>query len=95
MIGKNKQSGQMSFLFQTLKDQLNPKHPLYQLSNIIDWKSVESEFKEYYIDFGRPAKPVRLMVSLLILKQLDNLRDESVVSKWVENPYYQYFSGET
>jgi transposase, IS5 family len=35
------------------------------------------------------------MVSLLILKQLDNLSDESVVSKLVENPYYQYFSGET
>ena len=85
----------MSFLFQTLKDQLNPKHPLYQLANKIDWKSVESDFHEYYIDFGRPAKPVRLMVSLLILKQLDNLSDESVVAKWVENPYYQYFSGET
>ncbi len=35
------------------------------------------------------------MVSLLILKQLDNLSDESVVSKWVENPYCQYFRGET
>ena len=32
------------------------------------------------------------MGSLLILKQLDNLSDETVVSKWVENPYYQYFS---
>lgn len=95
MIGKNKQSGQMSFLFQTLKDQLNPKHPLYLLANKIDWGSVDSDFQEYYIDFGRPAKPVRLMVSLLILKQLDSLSDESVVAKWVENPYYQYFSGET
>jgi IS5 family transposase len=35
------------------------------------------------------------MASLLILKQLDNLSDESIVSKWVENPYYQYFSKET
>ncbi|HCY41825.1 MAG TPA: hypothetical protein DHV48_10795 [Prolixibacteraceae bacterium] len=35
------------------------------------------------------------MVSLLILKQLDNQSDELVVSKWVENPYYQYLSGET
>jgi len=95
MIGKNKQNGQMSFLYQTLKDQLNPRHPLYQLSNTINWKSIEDDFSGYYIDFGRPAKPIRLMVSLLILKQLDNLSDESVVSKWVENPYYQYFSGET
>ena len=34
------------------------------------------------------------MVSLLILKQLENLSDEVVVEKWVENPYYQFFSGE-
>jgi IS5 family transposase len=95
MIGKNKQSGQLSFLYQGLKEQLNPKHPLYQLANTIDWRMLEADFAEYYVDFGRPAKPVRLMVCLLILKQLDNLSDESVVSKWVENPYYQYFSGET
>lgn len=95
MVGKNTQSGQMSFLFQTLKEQLNPRHPLYQLSTTIDWKTVEADFQSYYVDFGRPAKPIRLMVALLILKQLDNLSDESVVAKWVENPYYQYFSGET
>jgi IS5 family transposase len=95
MIGKNKQSGQMNFLYQTLKDQLNPRNPLYQLTGKIDWGSVDADFAEYYIDFGRPAKPVRLMVSLLILKQLHNLSDESVVERWVENPYFQYFSGET
>ncbi|MBI2269610.1 MAG: transposase [Bacteroidetes bacterium] len=34
------------------------------------------------------------MVSLLILKQVRNLSDESVVEQWAENSYYQYFSGE-
>ncbi|MBK7884064.1 MAG: transposase [Chitinophagaceae bacterium] len=43
---------------------------------------------------GKPAKPIRLMVSLLILKQLRNLSDESVVGQWAENAYYQYFGGE-
>ncbi|MBK8328624.1 MAG: transposase [Bacteroidetes bacterium] len=43
---------------------------------------------------GKPAKPIRLMVSLLILKQLRNLSDESIVEQWSENVYYQYFSGE-
>jgi len=51
MIGKNKQNGQMSFLYQTLKDQLNPRHPLYQLSNTINWKSIENDLSVYYIDF--------------------------------------------
>jgi IS5 family transposase len=34
------------------------------------------------------------MVSLLILKHLRNISDESVVEQWFENIYYQYFSGE-
>jgi transposase, IS5 family len=36
---------------------------------------------------------VRLMVGLLLLKQLHNLGDESVVAQWVQNPYWQFFCG--
>jgi IS5 family transposase len=35
------------------------------------------------------------MVSLLLLKQIYNLGDETVVEAWVHNPYWQYFSGFT
>ncbi|HEY9167879.1 MAG TPA: IS5 family transposase, partial [Lutibacter sp.] len=45
-------------------------------------------------DNGRPAKPIRLMVGLLILKHLRNISDESVVEQWTENLYYQYFCGQ-
>lgn len=54
----------------------------------------ESFAKHYSATQGKPAKPIRLMVALLILKQLRNLSDESVVEQWAENSYYQYFSGE-
>lgn len=33
------------------------------------------------------------MVDLPILKQLENLPDESVVLQFKRNPYYQYFCG--
>ena len=33
------------------------------------------------------------MIGLLILKQLENLSDESVVLQWKRNPYYQAFCG--
>lgn len=42
-----------------------------------------------------PGKPIRLMVGLIILKQLKNLSDEEVVKQWVQNPYFQYFCGES
>ena len=95
MIKKDDNSNQMSFLMPLLADQLDKKHGLYQLAGQLNWKYFDNEFEKYYRDdFGRPAKPIRLMVSLLILKQIRNLSDESVVEQWAENCYYQYFSGQ-
>ena len=37
----------------------------------------------------------RLMVGLLYLKHLHKLSDEQVVEGWLENPYWQYFCGES
>lgn len=94
MLKEKQNIGQMSLL-STFEEQLNHKHPLYILSNKIEWESFEKEFKKHYHDrMGRPAKPIRLMVGLLILKHLRNLSDESVVEQWQENNYYQYFCGE-
>jgi IS5 family transposase len=42
---------------------------------------------------GRPGNAIRLMVGLHYLKHAFNESDESVVARWVENPYWQYFCG--
>lgn len=94
MRGKSPNQQQLSFCQQNLADQLNPKHPLYRLANVIPWDVLEKEFAKHYSHTGRKAHPIRLMVGLLIIKQLRNLSDESVVERWVENCYYQYFCGE-
>jgi IS5 family transposase len=80
--------------YSTFEEQLSRKHPLYILANRINWHQFDEAFKELYCsDNGRPAKPIRLMVSLLMLKHIRNLSDESVVEQWAENSYYQYFGG--
>lgn len=84
---------QGNFLYQDLLEQLNPKAPLLLLAKKIPWESFEREFTPLYAQLGRPAKPVRLMVGLLLLKQIENLSDERVVEAWVQNPYYQAFCG--
>ena len=82
-------------LFGGLADQLDQKHPLYQLANKINWPFFDDAFKKHYSEkMGKPAKPIRLMVSLLILKFVRNLSDENLVEHWAENIYFQYFSGE-
>lgn len=94
MLSKTTNPGQMGF-YSTFEEQLNRKHPLYILANQVNWQQFDEAFKDLYCpDNGRPAKPIRRMVSLLMLKHIRNLSDESVVEQWAENAYYQYFSGE-
>jgi transposase, IS5 family len=94
MLSKTTNSGQMGF-YSTFEEQLSRKHPLYILAHQVNWLGFDEAFKDLYCpDNGRPAKPIRLMVSLLMLKHIRNLSDESVVEQWAENAYYQYFSGE-
>ena len=74
---------------------LNPSHVLYQLANQINWKFLEDEFSLLFEgDTGAPAKPVRLVVGLLMLQHMYGISDEGVVQGWIENPYWQFFCGE-
>ena len=94
MLGKQKHTNQTG-LFHGLSEQLDQKHPLYILSGKLNWQFFEASFSKHYsTKMGAPAKPIRLMVSLLILKHLRNLSDENLVEQWSENVYYQYFGGE-
>src|ERR1700740_2734548 len=94
MLSKEKNSQQLGF-YSTFEEQLDRQHPLYILANKINWMLFEESFSKHYsATMGCPAKPIRLMVSLLILKHIRNVSDESIVEQWSENVYYQYFSGE-
>ena len=65
------------------------------MTESIDWQAFEEKFgRVAKPSGGRPPLPTRLMVGLHYLKALYGESDESVVDKWVENPYWQYFCGE-
>ena len=93
MQAKPSRTHQTSFLMPTLGEQLDPRQPLKQVAEKFPWAEFEQAFGKYYSADGRPAKPVRLMVGLLLLKQMFNQGDETVVAAWVQNPYWQYFCG--
>ncbi len=59
-------------MFKTvLTSFIHPEHELCLLANKIDWKSLEDEFAPLYGKVGRPSVPIRTMVGLLLLKQLN------------------------
>ena len=94
MVGKQDKTPQLSIFDTPLKRFINLEHELCVLSELIDWDSLENEFSVYFSDIGRPYVPIRRMVGLLLLKHIYNLSDEAIVDRWIENPYWQYFSGE-
>jgi IS5 family transposase len=76
-----------------LSELLNPDHPLVVLAERLDWSAFD-QFEACYADgVGRPGVSTRMMVGLLYLKHAFDESDESVVARWVENPYWQFFCG--
>jgi IS5 family transposase len=94
MVAKTEKNPQLSIFRTPLKQFINMEHEICVLADRIDWENVSDDFKEYYKEFGRPSVPLRRMIGLVLLKYIYNLSDESVVDRWTENPYWQYFTGE-
>ena len=83
-------------LFRARLDQIiDMRHELVRLADRIDWDWIDGELAERFADTGRPATESRFMVGLLLLKHIQGLSDEEVCARWVETPYFQYFTGET
>lgn len=94
MLGKLKPDFQQNLFKIRLTDFIDLSHPLVKLAGEISWDRMEQEFKDLYSDQGRPSIPVRKIAGLLLIKEMFNESDESVVERWKENAYWQYFTGE-
>jgi IS5 family transposase len=94
MLKKLPKNPQLEIFKTILTSFIYPDHKLCLLAKEIDWSSLEKEFAHLYGNTGRPSIPIRTIVGLLILKQMYNLGDETVVERYLENPYWQNFCGE-
>jgi transposase, IS5 family len=93
MVGELPPQNQLPFFENHLERILDPKHDLVLLCKKIPWERFENEFRGSYGTRGQKGAPIRFVVACLILKQLYNLGDESLVKAWEENPYMQFFTG--
>src|SRR6516164_2079578 len=92
---ERRDSGQSDFFKARLDQIVDMGHPLARLAATIDWRFLEERFGAVYSDKpGQPPLPTRLMAGLSILKHTDNLSDEELCARWLENPYFQLFCGE-
>jgi len=90
----NAHSPQKELFRVELAGLVDATHPLVKLGAKIKWEVFEEQLgKTFDGKTGAPGINTRLMVALHYLKYQHNLSDEAVVTRWVENPYWQYFSG--
>jgi len=83
-------------LFRSRLEQIiNMRHELVRLAGLVDWGFFDGRFSALYAETGRPGVPTRLMVGLQLLKHMHGLSDEAVCERWVSDPYFQFFCGET
>ena len=94
MMKKLPKQPQLEMFKTVLISFVNPEHELCLLAKKIDWDKLEKEFAPLYGTVGRPSIPIRTIVGLLLLKQMYSLGDETVVERYLENPYWQHFCGE-
>ena len=81
-----------------LENQIDLRHPLARLAGKMPWTELEAALRPSLpadpVRGGRPALPIRLMAGLLYLKHAYDLSDEAACERWLENPYWQFFTGE-
>lgn len=83
---------QPTFIFDMMiAPLLDQDNELFKITKAIDWVSLSDKLSCFYCpDNGRPSKPSRLKVGLLILKHLYKLSDIDACDTLKENIYAQY-----
>jgi transposase, IS5 family len=93
---RNNRAGQLSFkdFYLPFSGKLSGENRWVTLSELIPWEKFESEYAEQFSEgIGAPAKPFRMALGALIIKERLGTSDEETVEQIRENPYLQYFIG--
>lgn len=65
------------------------------MSKLIPWLEFEEEYAQKFSEeMGAPAKPFRMALGALIIKEKLGISDRETVEQIKENPYLQYFIGQ-
>ena len=74
---------------------MSPDNRWVRLAELIPWDEFEESYAEQFAQSGQgaPAKPFRLALGSLIIKEKLDITDEETVEQLRENHYLQYFVG--
>jgi hypothetical protein len=74
--------------------KLSPNNRWVIMAELIPWTEFESEYAENFSEtMGAIAKPFRMALGALIIKEKLGISDRETIEQIKENPYLQYFLG--
>lgn len=74
--------------------KLDANNRWVKLAKIIPWEQIENEYADLFpSNYGTVAKPLRMALGALIIKERCGFTDRETVEQITENPYLQYFIG--
>ncbi len=74
--------------------KLNPDNRWVKLSQLIPWEEIEKTYAQLFpSNTGTEAKPLRMALGSLLIKEKCGFPDRETVEQIKENPYLQYFIG--
>jgi len=76
--------------------RLSPDNRWVKMAELIPWSEFEAEYaKNFPTEMGAPAKSFRMALGALIIKEKLLISDRETVEQIRENPYLQYFIGQS
>lgn len=93
---RKKPSDQLEFedFYHPFGGKLSSDNRWVKLAKLLPWEELEKRYaKNFSQKMGAPAKPVRMALGALIIKERCGFTDEETVEQIRENPYLQYFIG--
>jgi IS5 family transposase len=92
----SQKSGKAEMFRHRLVDVIDETDEIVKLAHLVDWNMFDCQYdSQYHPNYGAAGLPTRRMVALQYIKYMFDLSDEKVIARWIENPCWQYFSGET
>ena len=74
--------------------KLSPDNRWVIMAELVPWSEFEAEYASNFSEtMGAPAKPFRVALGALIIKEKLGTSDRETVEQIRENPYLQYFLG--
>ena len=95
MRGTDKTSGSL-FSYVDLEDRIPPRHPLRKIRQVVNdaLASLDGEFEQLYIDFGRPSIAPERLIRASLIQILYSVRSERQLMEQMQyNLLFRWFVG--